>query len=463
MSLTKENLKNKGLKLIPASEVNIEYDSDKTEAYDLTVENDYTFCTHDGIFVQDTMAIYHPITNESQEECKQKMMNPKTSTSSSSINFEISKEMAVGIYLLTKPYTSRKTPFELLDDKIDEINDPSLNVIYKGKTTTAGKAIFNSCLPDDYDFIDKLVNKKIVNNILGDITENYDETIANKTASKLKDYGFKFSTIYSPSITLDNIQIPPKIMELKENLVNASSEEAANLLDQMLEILKDHLKNTGLYDLVDSGAGKSWDQPMQILIAKGVITDMEGNLLEPIKASFSEGFTPTEYFKSSMGGRKGIVDRVHNTADSGYMSRKLAYLLANVEVHPTLKDCKTKNTLSIRLNKDLIGRLKGRYIVDTNEKLISFKQEDYNEGDIINLRSPIFCESYKICHTCYGDLVKRFKSPYVAIVASQCIGERSTQMVMQTFHTGGAAKITKRDILKDIIENDPKSGLKKGE
>lgn len=414
-------------------------------------------------FDGDQMAVYHPMTNESQEECRQKMMGTGTSTSSDSVSFEISKEMALGLYILTKEYNNDNSAFELLDEKIDSITDPSLNVIYKKKETTAGKAIFNSCLPNDYEFIDKLINKKAANNILVDIVEKYDSKTANKVVSKLKDYGFKFATISGSTITIDNIQIPPEIMNMKQKLDGATSEEAASLLDQMLVMLKEHLKNTGLYDLVDSGSSKGWGQPMQILIAKGVIADTEGNLLEPIKASFSEGFTPTEYFKSSLGGRKGIIDRVHNTADSGYMARKLAYLLAHVEVHPTLKDCKTKNTLPIYLTNDIIKRLQGRYIVDENGKIKKFNKNDFEEGDTINLRSPVFCKSYKMCHTCYGDLVKKFKSPFVGIVAAQTLGERSTQMVMQTFHTGGTAKITKRDILNDIIENDPKAGLKKGE
>ncbi|MCF7927040.1 MAG: hypothetical protein K9L74_05645 [Candidatus Izimaplasma sp.] len=459
--VTKQDLINKGLKLIPISDIDIEFDPNETEAYDLTVENDYTFSTFDGVFVQDTMAIYHPITNESQEEIKDKMMNVKTATSSYSVNYAISKEMSVGLYVLTKDYSNTNSPFELLDENIDRINDPSLNVIYKKRQTTAGKAIFNSCLPKDYEFVDKLVDKKVANSILYDLVENYDEKTAMDATSKIKDYGFKFSTISSPTITMDNIQIPNEIMELKQKLEGATTEEAANLLDQMLEILKEHLKNTGLYDLVDSGSSKGWNQPMQMLIAKGVIADTEGNLLEPIKSSFSEGFSPTEYFQASKGARHGIISRVHNTADSGYLSRKLAYLLAHAEAHPTLKDCRTKNTLSIRLNNDLIKRLKGRYVIDKKGRVIPFKQEDYSDGDIINLRSPIFCESYKICHTCYGELLKRFKSPFVGIVASQVIGERSTQMILQVFHLGGAAKISKRDILNDIIENDPKSGLKK--
>lgn len=461
--ITKQDLENKGLTLIPVSEVDIEYDPNENTGYDLTVENDYTFSTYDGVFVQDTMAVYHPISNESQEEVKTKMMNPKTGTNSTSVNFEISKEMGVGLYILTKNYPIQNSPVRVTDDDIENLKDPETTVVYKGKTTSAGKAIFNSCLPDDYGFIDTLVGKKEANKLAKDIIEKYDEKTANKSISDMKNYAFKFSTISSPSITLDDIQIPPSIMEMKQKLEGATAEEAANLLDQMLEMLKDHLLDTGLYDLVVSGSAKGWGQVVQLLIAKGVIADTEGNLLEPIKAAYSDGLTPTEYFKASAGARSGIVSRVHNTADTGYLSRKLAYLLAPVEANPSVKDCKTKNTLALTLTKDIMDRLTGRYIIDQEGKLKEFDKEEFSEGDIINLRSPIFCETYRVCQTCYGKLLKRHQTPYVGILASQVLGERNTQLILRVFHVGGTAQISKRKMLQDIVENDPQSGLKIGE
>ncbi len=407
----------------------------------------------------DQLAIYHPITNESQQECKEKMMNQEMFSSSTSINFEFTKEINAGLYVLTKDYKSDNSPFELLDENIDKQKDPTLNVIYKGKTTTAGKAIFNSCLPHDYEFVDKLVNKKVVNGIMRDIVEKYDNKVIHEVATKIKDIGYKFSTIYSPSITMDDIQIPSEIMELKQKLEGATSEEADNLLQQMEVILKEHLKETGLYDLIDSGSTKGWSQPLQILVARGVLTDTEGKLLDPIKSSLSDGMTPTEYFKASAGSRRGVILRVHGTADGGYMARKMVYLMAPVEVHPTIKDCRTKGYLAVRATADLLNRLTGRYVIEDN-KVEKFKKENYSDGDIIHLRTPIFCKSYKVCHTCYGDLVKRFKSPFVGMVAAQVLSEKATQMILRVFHTGGAAVITKRNILKDIIENDPTTDLK---
>jgi hypothetical protein len=149
-----------------------------------------------------------------------------------------------------------------------------------------------------------------------------------------------------------------------------------------------------------------------------------------------------------------MADRALNTATTGYFTRQLVYVLSPVEAHPTLKDCKTNRTVQLRLTNDMIGRMTGRYIVK-NGKIILFKKSDYKAGDVVNLRTPIYCESYKLCHTCYGDLLKRHKSPYVGVLAGASIGERGTQLIMRTFHTGGAATIVVRDVLQDIIDNDP--------
>lgn len=461
MTITKQDLESKGIKLIPLSEVNIDHDPDITEAYDFTVENDYTFSTDDGIFVQDTMAVYHPLTDESQEEVKSKMMSIKTGGSSDDITIEISKEMGTGLYVLTKQYPTKKSPVQITDKDIPYISDPSYPVKYRGVNTTSGKAIFNSCLPNNYEFIDEIIDKKKANKIISDIAENYSENEAQDTIDCMKNYGFKFSTIISPSITIDNLQLPPDLYEKKEKLKDMNPEEAAEALDDMQKRLKEYLTDTGLYDLISSGASKGWGQPMQILIAKGIVSDAEGNLLQPIKTAFSEGLLPTEYFNMSYGSRSGIVSRVHKTADTGYMARKLVYILNDVEADPDINDCKTDRYITLKLTKETIDRFQGRYYLTKDNKLDIFDKENFNIGDTVSFRTPIFCRTKKVCKTCYGNLLKRHQSPYIGVLAASFIGERGTQLVMQKFHTGGSVKLTRRDMLNDIIQNDPLADLEK--
>ncbi|MGD2072148.1 MAG: hypothetical protein PVG65_01495, partial [Candidatus Thorarchaeota archaeon] len=376
------------------------------------------------------------------------------------VTFEIQKEMVVGLYSMTKNITLKQSPVAVTKEILETATNPYIPVRFRGKNTTMGKAIFNSALPSGFRFIEGPVTKKIVNDLAPELIEKYGEDKARASMSKIAKIGFKFATIISPTITLDMIEIPDEIYRLKDKLKDSTPTEADKLLKEMEKILKNHLKDTGIYDLVESGAGKGWSQPMQILVAKGIISDPKGKIMDPIKGSFSEGLTNKEFFDASSGSRKGIVDRVLNTSSTGYFTRQLVYLLSPVEVDPYVRDCKTKRTIPIRLTNDLIKRLTGRNIIE-NGKVVSFKANDYKVGDTINLRSPIFCETPKICSTCYGDLVKRHKSPYVGVLAATILGERGTQLIMRTFHTGGAATIISRDILEDITRNDPLAEIDK--
>jgi hypothetical protein len=404
-------------------------------------------------FDGDTMAIYHPITNEAQEEVRTKMMRGESGESDRAVAFELSKEMCVGLYSITKDVKRTKPPIQVFDKDLDAATDPYIPVKYRGQITTMGKAIFNSAFPTSFPFIEQVVTKKLVNGLIPVILKKYGQEQSIKTFSKLERIGFKFSTIMAPSIGLDDIQLPSSILQLKKKLDGATTEEASALLDQMEKLLVAHLKDTGLYDLIESGSGKGWSQPRQILIAKGLVADPTGKVLPPIKGSFSDGLTNTEYFSAASGSRKGIIDRVLNTADTGYMSRQLAYVLNSVEIDKRLKDCKTKRHLSFRMTKEMTGRFMGRYVLKGNS-VEEFDPNKIKVGDVVNLRTPIFCESPKLCHTCYGKLLERHKSPYAGVMAAQLIGEAGTQTIMKSFHTGGAVSIKQRDIRYDIVQND---------
>jgi len=409
---------------------------------------------HNADFDGDVMAIYHPLTNEAQQEAKEKMMKGTTGTSSTDVSFDLSKEMAVGLYIITKNVLINKSPIIVNEEDLENATNPYIPVKFRGKNTTMGKAILNNAFPPDFEFIDKTVTKKIINSYINTILEKYGENIAIDVFSKLEKIGFKFATISAPSIKIDDIELPDEIYEIKKQINGATVEQASILINKAKQILIKHLKNTGLYDLVESGAAKGWDQPTQILIAKGIIADPTGKVLDPISGSYSDGLTNKEFFEMSQGGRKGMIDRALNTSTTGYLSRKLVYLLSNVEADPYLKDCGTKKYLNVRLDKDLIKRLKGRYFLNKG-RIEEFIPEEHKVGETIQLRSPIFCKSYKICHTCYGKLLLRHKSPYIGTIAGMAIGERGTQLIMRTFHLGGAVSITDKNLLKDILENDP--------
>jgi len=406
-------------------------------------------------FDGDQMGVIHPLTKQAQEEARTKMMRGSGSKNAESVNFEISKEMNVGLYMLTRDIKRKASPIGVTKELIEKSTDPYIPVRYKGKTTTIGRVIFNETFPQGFDFIDKTITKKIVNGLIPKVIDKYGDDIAGEVFSKLKDLGFKFATITAPSFTLDMIDMPDSILRIKEKLKDSSPEEAEKLLKEAEKIMINHLKDTGLYFLIESGSGKGWGQPRQILVAKGIISDPKGNLLAPIKGSFAEGLQTTEFFNAASGSRKGMADRSMNTAQTGYFTRQLVYVLGPAEASPTLRDCGTRRTVTLRLTNEIINRLTGRYIIDHSKKIKLFNKSEFKIGDTIDLRTPIYCTSKKICHTCYGNLLRRHKTPYVGILAGAAIGERGTQLIMRTFHTGGAATIAIHDILQDIVDNDP--------
>lgn len=415
---------------------------------------------HNADFDGDQMAVYHPLTNEAQAEAKQRMLGVTSGTSSSSFVFSLEKEMWVGLYLISKDKKPTGSPISVTDEDLKNSNNPYKSVKYRGVNTTMGKAIVNSCFPKGIPFLQEQTKKSNINDLIQKVFQKFGVDVVRKTVDDLKDTGFKWATIMAPSMNLDSFVLPASIYKIKEKIRGATPEEAEKYLEEALIIVKKELHDTGFGDLAESGATKGWGQPMQILVAKGITADPDGNILDPIAGSFADGLNNREFFDASQGARKGIVDRVIGTADTGYMARKLAYLLNTVEVDRTLKDCRTTRTLDLKLTNDLIKRLQGRYVIK-NGKLTDFGSSKLKDGDIINLRSPVFCESPKLCHTCYGKLIERHRTPYVGILAAQVFGERGTQLIMRTFHTGGAVTLTKRNMIEDIKSNDPHMSQKK--
>lgn len=412
-------------------------------------------------FDGDQMAIYHPLTNEAQKEARERLMSLHSSSSSRNLTLTLSKEMYAGLYVMTKDVKNLTGPAgRVTNEDLEKINDPYKRVTYKNVITTTGKAIFNSCLPKDYAFIDDVIDKKKINNIITDIQYKYPEDVVREVFYRLQKVSFKFATIVAPSFGIDNIDIPDEILDMKNKLDKASPEQAAGIIAEMEKILRKHLKDTGLDDLITSGSAKGWGQTMQILVAKGLVSDPEGKILPPINNSFSDGLKPTQFIAAAYGARKGIMDRVINTSVTGYFSRILAYALNSVELDPRVKDCKTDDYVTVKVDKNIAYRLLGRYIIDKYGELVLVDSIlDKLEGQFIKLKSPIYCKSKKICATCYGDSYKLTKTPYIGLLAAQSIGEVGMQLIMTNFHTGGTVELKSRDMLKDIIDNDPRSGL----
>jgi len=405
-------------------------------------------------FDGDQMALFHPLSNEAQQEAH-KLLRAQSNKNFNSVTVSIEKEGLAGIFVMTKDYKLTKSPVKVADSDLINAKDPSTPVLYRDRTTTMGRAIFNYMLPQDHPFVDRTVDKKEFNKIMVTLYNKYGIEIFYEVMHKIEQQANKFTTLTGSTFTIDDLIPNAAIKKEVKDLNTQSVEGVVDSLDKARTRMKEDYeqKQNGLYDLCNSGASRGWDQISQMVIAKGIVSDIQGNLLPTIKGSFSSGLSPEEMFNASYTARKGMVNRAVSMADSGYTTRQLIYLLNSVEADWLIKDCGTTRTLQLRLTKDMISRLTGRYVIEKGQ-LIRFDPSMYNDGDTIQLRSPIYCKSLKVCHTCYGDLLGKHNSPYIGIIAAQNIGERTSQTVMSSFHKG-VASFSKRNIIKDILDNDP--------
>jgi len=206
--------------------------------------------------------------------------------------------------------------------------------------------------------------------------------------------------------------------------------------------------------MIESGARGSWGQVKQLILSRGFISNFDGEILpHPIKNSLVDGLTQKEFFYSTYGCRKGLLDVALNTGTSGYLSRKLIFTCANLQIDKDLDDCGTTDLLEVDVKNNRKARmLINRWALNEEDKtLYKITEDNYKNiiGKIIFIRSPILCKSPKICKKCYGDLYKILNSRFIGIIAAQTLGERGTQLVLRTFHTSGSAVIKGEEIGDD--------------
>ncbi|GBF22837.1 DNA-directed RNA polymerase subunit beta' [Candidatus Gastranaerophilus sp. (ex Termes propinquus)] len=334
------------------------------------------------------------------------------------------------------------------------------------------------------DFINKVVDKKVLNNLLSQI---YLEMGGSKTAAlanNLKDLGFKHATKAGTTISIKDLSVPDEKKALLDDankqieesthrymkgeiteverytkVIDTWSETTAKLTDSVVENFD---RRNPVYMMAFSGARGNISQVSQLVGMRGLMADAQGQIIDlPITSNFKEGLSVTEYIISSYGARKGLVDTALKTADSGYLTRRLVDVAQDVIIRQA--DCSTVKSIRMSTIKDgedvivpLVARLLGRTIAEdikddkgnvlvaknttiSREDLEKIKAIDLQEVDV---RSALTCDlEYGICQKCYGWALTTQKivdiGEAIGIIAAQSIGEPGTQLTMRTFHTGG--------------------------
>ncbi|HPD17746.1 MAG TPA: DNA-directed RNA polymerase subunit beta' [Planctomycetota bacterium] len=367
---------------------------------------------------------------------------------------------------------------------------------YKGEyvLTTAGRVFFNSKLPDGLPYYNQSLNKGRLNDLIADCHTILGRGATLGLLDTIKELGFRHATLAGLSISTRDLRMPPKKQEIiskaekevehidrryrsgvitdgeRHNLV---IERWTHAKDRVTAELMDELRNdTGggsglnpIWAMFESGARGNTVQITQLAGMRGLMAKPSGKIIEtPIKSNFREGLPVLEYFSSTHGGRKGLADTALKTAESGYLTRKLADVAQNVVV--TMLDCGTVagitksviykgDKVDIPLSQLVYGRVSLEKVLDrrTGKPIVS-------EGELITepiaaaleemgysslrVRSPMMCEApHGVCAKCYGmdlstgELAEEGLA--VGIIAAQSIGEPGTQLTMRTFHYGGTA------------------------
>ncbi|MBQ6668589.1 MAG: DNA-directed RNA polymerase subunit beta' [Deltaproteobacteria bacterium] len=474
-------------------------------------------------FDGDQMAVHLPLSIESQIEARVLMMSTNNILSPANGKPIIvpSQDMVLGLYYLT-----RERPFAKGEGKI--LSSPEeLQIAYDageldlqarvkvrmaptsaGKPvlieTTVGRVLLWELIPHTIPFehLNRVIGKKEVAELI-DMSFRLSggkETVI--LADRLKETGFRYSTMAGISICLDDMVIP----ENKSEFIEKAEEKVRQIQRQYTEGLitdgerynkvidiwakcTDEVANTMLSNLAeetvvspegvevktpsfnsihmmaDSGARGSAQQIRQLAGMRGLMAKPSGEIIEtPITANFREGLTVLQYFISTHGARKGLADTALKTANSGYLTRRLVDVAQDAII--TEQDCHTLNGIVISslteggeiiqpLGERILGRTALEDILDpvTGEVLLEANREiDENAVkrieeagiDKVKIRSVLTCESERgICACCYGrDLARGHMvnlGEAVGVIAAQSIGEPGTQLTMRTFHIGGTA------------------------
>ncbi len=337
-------------------------------------------------------------------------------------------------------------------------------------------------------FINHTVDKGQLKKLIAWAFTNYGTSYAANMADELKALGFRYATQAGVSISVDDLQIPPKKKELLraaeaeiestenrytrgeiteverfQKVIDTWNQTNESLKDEVVKNFRSNNPLNSVYMMAFSGARGNISQVRQLVGMRGLMANPQGEIIDlPIKTNFREGLTVTEYIISSYGARKGLVDTALRTADSGYLTRRLVDVSQDVIIREI--DCGTTRGITVGAMKDgdrtlikledrLFGRVAAEDIVHpvTGDVIVARNQpmsDDLSKAVVaagvekVVLRSALTCASTRsVCQYCYGWSLAHAKpvdiGEAVGIIAAQSIGEPGTQLTMRTFHTGG--------------------------
>ena len=468
-------------------------------------------------FDGDQMAVHVPLSQKAVWEARQLMLSSRNllKPADGEPIISPSKDMVLGVYYLTKLDSSRPhkgdghvfgsveevdlayslkmveihSQVKLLaktwyDDENDRLPEAEERVI----DTTVGRVLFNRILPEEIQFVNMVLEKGALKDLVAEVYEICGETVTPDVADAIKDIGFEFATRSGYTLAVSDITVPANKGEIiakalqdaegiqrdfRRGLLTEQeqNERLIEIWQLTTNVLSDEVKRNldphgNLASMANSGATKGGFQPIsQLAGMRGLMADPSGRIIPlPIRSNFREGLNALEYFISTHGARKGLADTALRTADAGYLTRRLVDIAQDVIIND--EDCGTLEGIAIRRSDDVAGqsmgnRLYGRLIAERvidpqTGEILAERDETLNQIKVrtivssgvqeVKVRSPFTCGLvHGICAKCYGMDLGRGRmvevGSAVGIVAAQSIGEPGTQLTLRTFHTGGVAAV----------------------
>ena len=428
-----------------------------------------------------------------------------------------SQDMVLGLYYMTKPlkgakgeglafYSDEEVKIAFNEGRVDlhayikvraQIKNDKGELETKLIETSVGRVLFNEFVPEEVGFIDTLLTKKALRDIIGEVLNVSGIAKTAEFLDNIKGIGYNFAFKGGLSFNLGDVIIPEEKDTMVSDAYNQVDEVTANYnmgfitnnerYNQVIDIWSNtnaHLTEkvmkqlssdkegfNSVYMMLDSGARGSKEQIKQLGGMRGLMAkpqksgDKSGAAIieNPIIANFKEGLSILEYFISTHGARKGLADTALKTADAGYLTRRLVDSSQDVVVK--IEDCGTLRGLEIsayKKNDEIVEPLKdrisgrvslhdvydsdGNIIVANGEMITDNMAKAIEEAKIesVEVRSVLTCEAKKgVCAKCYGRNLSTASMAVpgdtVGVVAAQSIGEPGTQLTLRTFHFGGTA------------------------
>jgi len=378
------------------------------------------------------------------------------------------------------------------------VKDENGDLVTKIIDTVAGRVLFNECVPTEVGYLDELLTKKKLQQLISHIQKETGMARTAQFLDDIKQLGFQTAFKGGLSMGLNDVMVP----EIKHQLVEQAKQEVENVMSnylmglitdnerynqvidiwtrinsQITESLMTQLENdqqgfNSIYMMMHSGARGSREQIRQLGGMRGLMAKPQKNLQgsvgeiieNPILSNFKEGLDVLEYFISTHGARKGLADTALKTADAGYLTRRLVDVAQDVVINE--EDCGTLRGINVSALKDnedvveslsdrILGRVSVHDVYDpiTDELLLESgaeiteaiaKKIDETSIESVEIRSVLTCESKRgVCAKCYGRNLASGRmvqlGEAVGVIAAQSIGEPGTQLTLRTFHVGGTA------------------------